>query len=290
MTRAELHDTFGGNRQSGISISNSAEMIHLFSDPTVSGRFGASLTDGWGEGGVFHYTGAGLRGNQTMTQANRALLTHKDVGRSLYVWRRDHDRVYRCLGQFEVDAEAPYYSADALDVDGEMRTVIVFRLRPVGTVAPGAPMLPSAPADEAQVIETERLADPMTQLRRRANRVPAKQSERVLLARYADHLSGLGHKVGRLQIQPEGERVPFQVDLYDETDNVIFECKASPTREAVRLAVGELIDYRRFVTPTPRLAVLTPTKPRKDLIDLCGSLMIEAIWPNDDDTFTSSFD
>lgn len=48
MTRAELHDTFGGNRQSGISISNSAEMIHLFSDPTVSGRFGASLTDGWG--------------------------------------------------------------------------------------------------------------------------------------------------------------------------------------------------------------------------------------------------
>ncbi|MDH2390493.1 hypothetical protein QCN29_17160 [Streptomyces sp. HNM0663] len=67
-------------------------------------------------------------------------------------------------------------------------------------------------------------------------------------------------------------------DLYDATTDTLIEAKSAATREAIRTAIGQLFDYQRFITPTPSLAILTPSEPRKDLRDLCAALSIQTIW------------
>lgn len=61
---------------------------------------------------------------------------------------------------------------------------------------------------------------------------------------------------------------PLFADLFDVTTNVLYEAKASPTRESVRMALGQLLDYSRHISPTPALAVLLPEPPADDLVDL----------------------
>ncbi|MFJ6380078.1 restriction endonuclease [Kitasatospora sp. NPDC092039] len=283
-SRRDLHDAFGGNRQAAISIAGQAGMIHLFADPSAVDKYG--LSEGWGNDGCFHLTGAGLRGDQKMTQSNRALLTHKEAGRDLYLWAKDRG-AWTCLGQFELDEATPSYLADAPDVDGAMRQVIVFRLRPVAALTTQGPKLAVTPSSEVVV----RAVDLEAVNYRHIVGDSLLRSEVELVSLYAHHLAALGHKVEQLRIVPPGERQLMVVDLYDETANVIIECKINTTRGALRNAIGALTDYRRFISPTPRLAVLVPEKPRPDLIELCSSLMIEVIWLNGDQrTFTSSFD
>ncbi|AUY49246.1 restriction endonuclease [Streptomyces sp. CB01881] len=287
MPRSELHAMYGGNRQSGISISAQAGMIHLFSDPIHVESYG--MPDGLDEEGIYLYTGAGQKGDQTLTQGNRALLTHKDANRDVYIWRRERQGDYRCVGQFEVDQEQPFISTDAFDADGELRTVIVFRLRPVGELAADAPVVTTTEALAYRGYEEKAAIGGRVRIERLQRR-SSRDSEMDLAIRYRAHLERLGHEIRRVQILPPGEVRPFCADLHDRTDNVLIECKASPTRQALRLAIGQLIDYRRFFSPTPRLAVLTGSKPRQDLIDLCSSMTIEVIWLEEDGTFTSSFD
>jgi hypothetical protein len=45
------------------------------------------------------------------------------------------------------------------------------------------------------------------------------------------------------------------------------------------MAVGQLLDYERFVSPRPRRrAVLVPKRPTDDLVALLDSLDIGLIW------------
>ncbi len=91
----------------------------------------------------------------------------------------------------------------------------------------------------------------------------------------------MGHDVGRLKIVPTGEYRPIFCDLYDKTTKTLVEAKGSVTREAVRMAIGQLLDYRRFVDEPVRLSVLLPEQPRPDLMALLESVDVEAQWPTD---------
>jgi hypothetical protein len=44
------------------------------------------------------------------------------------------------------------------------------------------------------------------------------------------------------------------------------------------MALGQLLDYRRFIDPPPARAVLVPHKPADDLIDLLAACDIGVIW------------
>jgi len=44
------------------------------------------------------------------------------------------------------------------------------------------------------------------------------------------------------------------------------------------MAIGQLLDYRRFVDSSPRLAVLLPSNPRRDLRVLLQSANVEIVW------------
>jgi hypothetical protein len=70
-------------------------------------------------------------------------------------------------------------------------------------------------------------------------------------------------------------------DLYNATRNQLVEAKARGSRNEVRLAIGQLADYVRFVSPRPQRAILLETKPNRDVHDLLRSQDIAVIWRND---------
>jgi hypothetical protein len=106
----------------------------------------------------------------------------------------------------------------------------------------------------------------------------AERRESGLVQSYALHLRGRDHEVCRQQIVPQGEFKPLFTDLYDVTADVLVEAKGSVTRESIRMAIGQLADYSRFV-PATRNAILVPSRPRPDLEELVRSAAIEIIWP-----------
>jgi hypothetical protein len=64
--------------------------------------------------------------------------------------------------------------------------------------------------------------------------------------------------------------------------NVLVEAKATDARYAIRMAIGQLHDYRRFEPTTPELAVLVPREPIRDLRRLLAGLTIGCVWPRGD--------
>ena len=48
------------------------------------------------------------------------------------------------------------------------------------------------------------------------------------------------------------------------------------------MAIGQLLDYRRFEPSSMRLAVLLPRQPAQDLIELIHSVPASAVWRTKD--------
>lgn len=110
----------------------------------------------------------------------------------------------------------------------------------------------------------------------------AERREQKLLLALKAHLERKAHDVCRLKIVPRGEAKPLFSDLFDRTTNALIEAKGSVERGAVRMAVGQLADYSRFVNGgKARRAVLLPERPREDLLALLDSQDVVTIWPGD---------
>ncbi len=59
---------------------------------------------------------------------------------------------------------------------------------------------------------------------------------------------------------------------------MLIEAKGSTDRQSIRMAIGQLIDYRRFTASGVRCAVLLPSRPRADLIELLRMAGMEVFW------------
>jgi hypothetical protein len=106
----------------------------------------------------------------------------------------------------------------------------------------------------------------------------AERREASLALAFRDHVTHQGHIVTRLMIRPEGEAKPIFSDLYVAATGLIVEVKGSVERCSIRMALGQLLDYRRFV-PNPRCAILLPERPRQDLVALIHSAGVSLFWP-----------
>jgi len=91
-----------------------------------------------------------------------------------------------------------------------------------------------------------------------------------------------------LKIVPPGEAKPIFSDLYDRTTRTLVEAKGTVERGAIRMAIGQLADYARFVEGGAERAVLLPSRPRADLLELLSSEGITTIWPERDGYATSA--
>lgn len=123
----DIHDKYGGSRQSGISPSASHPLIFLF-----TGDSGESYgyEDGWQpDEGVFLYTGQGQIGDMEFKHGNKAIRDHVKDGKQLLLFRSlGKGRPVEYLGDFEC---ASLGHGTGLDRDGNIRKTIRFNLVPL---------------------------------------------------------------------------------------------------------------------------------------------------------------
>jgi hypothetical protein len=276
--RKELQRKYGGRTQGGIGPSKKSPNVFIFSDPVAGEPHG--YFDGWRDDGCFHYTGEGQYGDQQMKSGNAAILNHERNGRALRVFMGARGTV-TYEDEFELATDQPWYSTDAPETgDGPVRKVIVFRLRPK-TIEPrpSRSRLDVVLNGEVTQVPIEQQWTEKTFIAPSHEEREAERREQKLVMALEAHLSRKGHDVFRLKILPKGEAKPIFCDLRDATADSLVEAKGSVSREAIRMAIGQLADYRRFVSDKSTVAILVPERPRADLLALLESQRIEAIWP-----------
>jgi hypothetical protein len=122
-------------------------------------------------------------------------------------------------------------------------------------------------ANEAETFTAESAADTQERERR----------EGTLVAAYADYLRVLGHRVCRQRITvADGVLI---TDLYDETTRELVEAKSSIDRGTLRLALGQILDYARYIEPAS-MAILVPQRPPIDLSSLVLDNGAGIVWPH----------
>ena len=166
----------------------------------------------------------------------------------------------------------------------EFRTA--FENRPVDAIE-GAPDPPLAPAGTstppvATEVAIEAHNTESYEVSGQTQR-SAVRREQPLVVAYKQWLVAQGCEVVRFRIRPPGAPAHLFNDIYNKTREQLVEAKADASRPSIRMAIGQLMDYRRFALPSARLAVLTERRPHSDLEDLLTSLNIASVWRSPDD-------
>ncbi len=110
----------------------------------------------------------------------------------------------------------------------------------------------------------------------------ASRKEQSLVLAYTDHLRSQGHCVTRHRYPLHETVHTLACDLVDETCHILYEAKGDVLRTSVRMAIGQLLDYRRFEETPKKLAILLPRQPSPDLIKLIHSVPASVVWRTDD--------
>ncbi|WP_161885314.1 hypothetical protein [Marisediminicola antarctica] len=301
--RHERGQVYGGALYGGIEMSSVTPNVFVYSDPRA-GLINGYDFDGWNEDRtLFYYTGEGRAGSQTMREGNKAILDHSADGRALRLFvaegfePKSKTARQRYLGEFKVDELRPFDVEEALDSNGELRSVFVFRLRPVGDVLARSredsqdPIAAETSVENYELngqgleqlveqIEVEMLRTPssMHLMSERLTIVVRREAAMVLALR--DFLGTNGQRIVRHRIRPQGQAFSLMTDAYDASGGILYEAKSDATRQSVRMAIGQMLDYQRFMPAGTRLALLVPVLPALDLQDLCRSLGIGICVPN----------
>lgn len=129
--RRDIHEPFGGSRQSGISPSRQAPFVFIF---TGEGGKQHGYEDSW-ENGLFLYSGEGQKGDQKFKAGNKAIRDHAEDGRDLLLFTNLKKGV-RFEGVFHY---VGHQIRPGRDGDGNLRDLIVFHLKPEDGVADTLP-------------------------------------------------------------------------------------------------------------------------------------------------------
>jgi 5-methylcytosine-specific restriction protein A len=121
----DIHDRYGGNRQSGIASCANYPYIFLFSSPRGE-EYG--YEDGWITAREYLYTGEGQQGDMEMVRGNKAIYQHQQADKELHLFEKHGPNRYEYLGEFEYVSHQQQIGQDAI---GQNRSMIVFRLRRV---------------------------------------------------------------------------------------------------------------------------------------------------------------
>jgi len=282
--RVDLHKLYGGSGQGGICPSLKSANLFIFTDPSEGEQYG--YIDGLRKDGLFHYTGEGQKGNQQMIRGNAAILHHREEGRALRLFVGARGEV-RYRGQLEIDSEKPFYHAPAPQLGSSLeRKVIIFRLRGVD-VEPVAKK-DDPPADLVAEVPIENKNTESVLIHPKAEVYAATRLEQRLVHAYRDYIEKSGGQIVRHRMRPSGDAKPLFTDAYNKARNNLIEAKGSVTREAIRMAIGQLADYSRFIKPKPSLAVLLPIRPPNDLEDLLLSQGIHSVWQEEETQFVDN--
>ncbi|NVK53088.1 MAG: HNH endonuclease [Flavobacteriaceae bacterium] len=124
--RSQIHDKYGGNRQSGICPSAQEPYIFIFSGSQGKQH---GYKDQWVNDKIYSYTGEGQVGDMQFTKGNLALLNHRDQNKRVFLFE------YVQKGYVRFESELEFYDADYFetpDRNGDMRIGIKFFFNRVG--------------------------------------------------------------------------------------------------------------------------------------------------------------
>ncbi|QXE35893.1 hypothetical protein KQY30_18125 [Streptomyces sp. GMY02] len=312
-TRDAIAAAYGCGTFQGIEPADDAGKVFVYSDPFAGEEYGYTF-DGRADddefGPLYLYTGAGAKGDQKPSGRNGSLLTHAEKGREVHLFVA-HGKVpgggamrQRYIGEMVLDQVKPYDVRRGPGQDGVMRNVLVFRFRPAPGTTPAwteADLQMAAAASDWEITETavdvpEPVVLPAQSGAKVKNTeqhntsettadIPATQRkvlrrEGELVKAFVAHLAAAGHHTHSFQIAVKGEPGALTPDLYDATDHVLYEAKGLTTRANVRMAIGQLLDYRRHLpeAQTLRVAVLLPTAPTPDVQALLAGQGIALVY------------
>ncbi|MET9728478.1 hypothetical protein [Streptomyces zaomyceticus] len=314
-TRDEIAAAFGCGTFQGIEPAVEAKKVFVYSDPSAGEEYGYTF-DGRAEddeyGPLYLYTGYGKSGNQELKSRNKSLYDHAKVGREVHLLVADGkmpdsgQKRQRYIGQMIVDPITPYVTRTGLGEDKKQRTVLVFRLRPAPGTTPVWKERDRLPAAATTAIEE--IDVPAQVVIPAQTSVKAKSSEQftatqtianvaggpktvnlregLLVEAFKKYLAAADHEHKTFQITIAGEPGALTPDLYDVTDHVLYEGKGLTTRHNIRVAIGQLMDYRRHVEKFEgaglRVAVLLPSEPSSDLKDLLVSQDVHLVYQTED--------
>ncbi|MFD5537216.1 hypothetical protein ACFWIJ_04995 [Streptomyces sp. NPDC127079] len=308
LTRAQIHPVLGGSGYAGICPAVEKKNVLLFSDSKIGERYG--YRDGWLAeddeiGPIFTYTGAGKQGDQTLSGGNAAILDHAKKGRTLHLFIAvgkipgTDTRTHRYIGRFKVDERNPFEIREARDELGDDRNVIVFRLRPIGPfIRDTSDTLQIAPRSRFRFNRTAgRLARTYRRQRRQQQPTTADQVEAArddLAEAFEARETAAGHPIVQLELSMRNSTSQLSFDIYDRTNNTVYEPTASAASESITRALAQLLAARRYLRELNHqqplhLMVLTPSLPREDLRDLLAEHGIGIVYRNDSGDF-SEFD
>lgn len=147
------------------------------------------------------------------------------------------------------------------------------------TAAPPAPLTPvgtTAPAIASEV-DVEAHNTETFEVSGQTTRTSVRREQPLVIA-YKTWMEGRTSTIVRLRFRPPDTPAYLYNDIYDSTRGNLVEGKADASRPSIRMAIGQLVDYRRFAPAGAKLAVLTELRPHSDLEALLTSLGIACIW------------
>ncbi|MES2512859.1 MAG: HNH endonuclease [Bacteroidota bacterium] len=118
--RSDIHDQYGGSRQSGISPSAQHPYIFIFTGSTGH-QYG--YKDGWDNANVFSYTGEGQTGDMVFTKGNLALRNHVENGKRVFLFEYQQKGIVKYISEVEV-FDVDYFETH--DTNNLSRTAIRF--------------------------------------------------------------------------------------------------------------------------------------------------------------------
>jgi hypothetical protein len=292
-SRTSLQARFGGSLSRGISAPKAGSDRHdimLWWRPKGGEAFG--YNDGWSStSDAFYYSGTGQVGDQRFeapTVENGRVRDHEAKRDHLRLLRYVAKNQVKYIGQFRVDPDDPWRWRDGPDRYGTERKIIEFRLVPVGLVLrdPEDPVRdePVAAVSETSVppvpteVPVEHLSSAVFEQVVAAQRRIARRRELELVHAFVGWLAAREVVACSQRIPYSPERRDLRTDLFLSGARTLFEAKASASRESIRAAIGQLLDYARWIEPRPRLCALLPTEAPSDMVTLLESLSIGVAW------------
>jgi len=276
-----MHEKVGGSFRHGMTSCSEGSEFLLFHDKKKSVKFGYHVWEGLQADGKFHYTGQGTLGDQTLTKSNLALIRAGELGHAIHLIE-SVEGVCTYIGEYLLD-DPNFFIEDAPDALQEtLRKVYVFRLTPKSYFQN------YFPSDESQQKMTGQpkpwnapnFTDvlPLHLSKTAANIV---RDEFKLQNEFGLYLLEQGHDVLSFDFKLPGANGTLKPDFWIKDLGLIVEAKPSISREHIRMAIGQVLDYVHLAAQLGlhmKPAVLLPSLPPIDLVGLLQELGIQLIY------------
>ena len=282
--RREMHEKVGGSFRHGMTSCSAGSEFLLFHDKKKSVKFGYDVWEGLQADGKFHYTGQGTLGNQTLTKSNLALIRAGELGHPIHLIE-SVEGTCTYIGEYLLD-DPNFFIEEAPDALQEsLRKVFVFRLAPKSHFENYLLNDTSAQkmTGQSKPWNPPNFTDLFSaKLSKEAANIA--RDEFKLQNEFGLFLLEQGHEVLSFDFKLPRANGTLRPDFWIQDLGLIVEAKPSISREHIRMAIGQVFDYVHLAAQLElqmKPAVLLPSLPSRDLVDLLRELGIQLIYKSD---------